>query len=125
MYPVQNAHAHCQTLWAVARLAGITPTADGWIIEPRIPMESYSFSCALYSIEVSPGRISGRLDLPADASLDLKIRVPEEWVREDIEAFISGKETAVRLSNDFAVINLQTRAVEGASWEVGAGNRSH
>jgi hypothetical protein len=125
MYPVQNAHAHCQTLWAVARLAGIAPTADGWIIEPRIPMDSYSFSCALFSIEVSPGRIGGRLDLPADASLDLKIRVPKEWDSDEIEAFISGKETAVRLSDDFAVINLRTRAVEGACWEVKADDRAH
>ncbi len=123
MYPVQNAHAHCQTMWAVARLAGITPTPEGWTVEPRIPMETYSFSCALFGIEVTPGRIGGYVDLPVGAILDLKIKIPEAWERGEIRASVGGEKAELSLDNGMAVLEVSARAGEKSVWAIAAGNK--
>ncbi|HUT51907.1 MAG TPA: hypothetical protein VM658_00815 [bacterium] len=118
MYPIQNAHAHCQTLWAIARLAGITPTPGGWIVEPRIPMSPYSFSCALYGIEVGPQKISGYVDLPARAVLTLNIKIPEGWEINKINAWVGGEKVDIIFSQDFAILTVGAESNQKVNWEI-------
>jgi len=119
MYPVQNAHSHCQTLWATARMAGVTPTAGGWLVEPRIPMQSYSFDCALFGVSVEPGRIAGRASLPEPAPLTIMVRVPQEW--DAVQVRENGRALGHRMENGLAVFELPKKPQgQNAEWEVSA-----
>lgn len=111
MYPVQNGHAHAQTMWALARMAGITPTASGWIVEPRIPMSSYSFDCALFSLQVSPDKISGAVRAVAGDEMELRLKLPAGW---------AGKRLTATETDGYAVLHLHARADESVSWGVSA-----
>ena len=115
-YPVQNAHAHCQTMYTIARLAGITPTAEGWTIIPRIPMARYAFSCHLFVLEVEPGRISGAVNLPVTAELPLKVKIPAGWTNPEVT--VDGRRVHAVCSNDRVEFMIKAQAERKTKWEI-------
>jgi len=119
MYPVQNAHAHCQTMWAVARMAGITPRAEGWVVDPRIPMERYSFDCALYSLQVSPGVIGGRVKVFAADEFEIRVKLPEGWRPGSVSARVGGRDVPLTRDADSVAFKIRTGGGRESAWEVG------
>jgi hypothetical protein len=115
-YPVQNVHSHCETLYAVARLAGITPTADGWTIAPRIPHEKVSFSCALFDLAAAPSCMEGAVRLPVTADLRLKVHVPLSWREPRLS--IGGAPAEGSLADGVLSFTVHARAGEGSAWRI-------
>lgn len=118
MYPVQNAHSHCQTLYALARLAGISPGREGWTIEPRIPMEKYAFKCALYGIEKAPGRIGGYVRPPVEAELELRVAVPPGWNKARVVAKVNGEKVRPEWEGQKAVLRVKAGPASETKWEI-------
>jgi hypothetical protein len=112
MYPVQNVHAHCQTMWALARIAGIEPVAEGWTIDPRVPMENFSLTTALFSISRSPGRAEG--ECRAMAPLKLSVKLPSGVRPEDAKAYVNG--TVVDAAHEKGAVGFMVRP--GDAWSV-------
>jgi hypothetical protein len=123
MYPVQNAHSHCQIMHALAFLAGVRPSAggEGWTVDPRIPAREYAFACALYSLKVGPDRIGGAVRLPVTAPLRLKVKLPPELDPEMLVVTVEGQEVEASFEGEFAVFTLPARAGAAVAWEVGPG----
>ncbi len=115
-YPVQNIHAHGQMMYTLARLAGLTADVDGWTISPKIPHEIYSFSCSLFGIDVSPGKISGYLSLPVNTMLKVKIELPEGLCAEKV--LIEGIQTRYRKTGNRLELNLNTQKDKKVVWSI-------
>lgn len=119
-YPVQNAHSHCQTMWAVARLAGVVPEAEGWVIEPLIPESNYSFHCALYSLTVKPDGLRGSVRLPTGGKLRLKVHLPHELDPEAMTVRVGGNELEqLEFAGEFVLIPVEGQTGETVEWRVG------
>ncbi len=101
MYPVQNAHSHCQTMWVMARLAGISPFAEGLAVEPRVPLESYSFSCRLFSISKGPDEIAGSLRVGDGGPLKLRVEIPENMRGRQLAFSVNGEKISSAALGDY------------------------
>lgn len=112
LYPVQNTHAHCQTLYAVARLAGITPTAEGWTIQPRIPHRPYTFACALCELEVALDGIGGVVRPSVATGLTLQVHLPAGL--GPVRVIVDGQPAGHRCANGVIVFPVRP----GQRWRV-------
>ena len=121
-YPVQNIHAHGQMMYALAKLAGISADADGWTISPKIPHDSYSFSCSIFGVDVSPEKISGYVCLPVNAALKLRVGASETIPTQ--EFFINGQKAEMNVSDGIISIYLNVKKDEKTEWEVISGDES-
>lgn len=116
LYPVQNTHAHSQTLFVLARLAGITPTPEGWTIAPRVPYASYTFACDLFSLEVTPAYIAGTVHPPVTASLGLEVRIPKNWQNPAVT--VQGHPVASTITEDKVVFAVPAVTSERIGWKI-------
>ena len=121
-YPVQNIHAHGQMMYALAKLSGISADAGGWTISPKIPHETYSFSCNLFGVDVSPERTNGYVCLQVNAALKLRVGAPETITAPEV--FINGQKVEMNVSDGIISIYLNVKKDEKTEWEVISGDES-
>jgi len=115
-YPVQNIHAHGQMMYALAKLAGLAAGIDGWTISPRIPHETYSFSCSLFGIDVSPEKISGYVCLPVSTSLILNVELPEKLTGKKI--LVDGRQVQYKNTGNMLELYLNAQKGEKVVWSI-------
>jgi Glycosyl hydrolase 36 superfamily, catalytic domain len=118
MYPIQNAHSHCQTMWAIARMAGITPTINGWIVDSRIPMSHYSFDCALYGISVNKSEVTGRVTLPADDEFTIEVVLSDEWKNKNLNVTIDSRKTIFEFNEGIAEFQINAKKRQSLDWKI-------
>ncbi len=105
-YPVMNAHPHAQILYAIAHLAGLNGTPEGYTIDPKIPSESFSFRSYTASIERSHGSLKGSFTFQDRGEIPVKVRVPEEWKGRAVEARVKGKLVEAHLEEGFLEFDI-------------------
>jgi hypothetical protein len=115
-YPVQNIHAHSQMMYALAKLAGISADAEGWTISPKIPHETYSFSCSLFGVNLSPEKISGYACLPVSASSKLSIELPESIKGQKV--FVDGQQVPAQKIGNKLELSLCMLKGKKVAWDI-------
>jgi hypothetical protein len=117
-YPVMNAHSHAQLLWALARLAGITGTPEGLVIDPRIPDKTFSFKTRAFSVEKTPGGISGGITLGSDGEMLMRVRAPYPRGAGGLVVTVNGMRVEGALSDGFVRFRLPFTKGVTTTWDV-------
>jgi hypothetical protein len=103
-------------MYALAKLSGISADAEGWTISPKIPHETYSFSCSLFGVDVCPERISGYVCLPVIKPLSLTIELPEKITKPIV--FVDGHKVAAKMTGSALKFSLISKKEQKVTWEI-------
>jgi len=76
-FPIMNLNIHANFLNSVLKLAGITPTFEGLIIDPKFPTDSFEFESKLLKLKVSSLNIHGFYKPLEKYECIIKIRKPQ------------------------------------------------
>ncbi len=120
-YPVMNAHSHAQFLYALARLAGITGTPEGLVIDPRVPDDTFVFRTQAFSVEKSPRGISGGVTLECDGQMYLRVRAPEGSGAGGLVVTVNGRRVVHTISDGFVRFELPFAKGVTATWDTPGG----
>lgn len=76
-FPTANSNAHAGPLWSAARLAGLIPSADGWLIEPAIDAPSFRLTSTLADLVWTPEGMAGRFRVQGTDPVEFGVRAPD------------------------------------------------
>jgi hypothetical protein len=117
-YPVMNAHSHAQILYALARLAGLEGTIDGYIIDPGIPADSFSFQARTASVEREKDCLKGSFVFQAHGEITVKVRIPDHWQGKAIEVRVNGARADANFREGFLQFPLRHQRHIPATWKI-------
>ncbi len=126
-YPVMNAHSHAQFLYALARLAGITGTPEGLVIDPRIPDETFSFRTKSFSVERTSRGISGGVTLGSDGQMLMRVQTPRGTGATRLIVTVNERPVEYTISGGFVRFRLFFTKAATATWDIrvgGSGGRA-
>jgi len=112
-WPVMNTHAHCQWLWAAARLAVLNPTSEGYVIDPKVPGE-FSFISAVAEIAVEEREWRGSFRLKSEGRIQVKAREPKAPYR----VLVEGSPVEARAESGWVRFELRHRKDQKVSWAI-------
>jgi cellobiose phosphorylase len=112
-WPVMNTHSHCQWLWAAARLAGLNPTAQGYLIDPKIPGK-FSFSSAVAAIAADGAGWHGSFRLQSDGKIRVRVKEPGGPYR----VLAAGVPVEAKAAQGWIEFELPLQKDQPASWAV-------
>jgi len=112
-YPVQNNNAHAMPLYAALRMAGLSATAHGLRVAPKIPLDDFSLKTALCDVRRTPGELRVRYTPIGAAVRRVQIVAPPGTMIS--EAFVNGVPRAASLGEPVEVVVL---GGEGASFDL-------
>lgn len=75
-YPALNAHVHTSPLRALMGLMGVSGTATGIRIDPRVPTETFSVVWPRLSVRSQPHEIRGDFTASANELIEVGVTVP-------------------------------------------------
>jgi len=116
-WPVQNNHPHAQFMWALARLAGFEPTAEGFLINPSLPLENYKLDTGTLGIEKSPARLAGYFKFQNSDWMTLRLKLPPGF-NSQIVVKVGGKETMYEKSGAEIKFVIPFTANKKMVWEI-------
>jgi Glycosyl hydrolase 36 superfamily, catalytic domain len=111
-YDTQIMHQPAWSLFDAIRLAGVTPTADGYRIAPHLPMDTFSLRLPRVGVSAARGRLSGFVRPEASGVLRMRVRA------DGRRAFANGRRVAAKAEDGFVVFDLPARADQAAEWSV-------
>jgi hypothetical protein len=117
-YPVMNAHSHAQILYALARLAGITGTPEGIVIDPRIPAETFSFTTTVFSVEKTRRGLSGSVTLRGDGDMFMRVRAANPGGDGVFVVTVNGRRVEAAFSDGFVRFRLPFIKGVTTTWDV-------
>jgi Glycosyl hydrolase 36 superfamily, catalytic domain/Glycosyltransferase family 36 len=109
-------HQPAWSLFGAIRLAGVTPTRDGYLIAPHLPLERFSLRLPTIGVAAEPGELRGYLRPERGGGIELRVRLPH-YARKP-RAFVDGRRVGSERDGDEVVFALPTRAGEAADWAV-------
>lgn len=112
-WPVMNTHAHSEWLWASARLAGLNPTAEGWVIAPIVPGD-FRFVSALAAIESQNGYLSGNFQPLNTGRLRIKVREPKNPYR----VLVNGRPIEPMLDSGWLIWEVDGFSQKTVAWRI-------
>ena len=122
LFPVMNNNSHGPMMWALARMAGFNPTAEGYLIDPLIPLEQYRLQTKFVGIEKNSDQISGYFIFPTEGWITLRVKLPPGF-RDKIVVAVDGRETIVDLQNHEAKFPVSFQAGKRVDWRINQGRR--
>jgi len=122
-YSTQIMHQPAWSLFAVLKLAGIDPTADGYRIDPHLPQNTFALRFPNVSISSRPGLLRGTIKTVSSARLKLRVARPPGH-RGKLTAYANGKRVKSLVENGFVVFVLPATAGKSATWAVRTSSRS-
>ena len=118
-WPIQNNHSHADFMWAMARIAGFEPTAEGFSIRPAIPQDNYKLDTGTLGLEKSPGRIAGYFKFDCAEWMLVTVSLPQGFWK-NISLKIDGKESAFQETEQGIKFPLSFVAGKKVAWEITA-----
>lgn len=91
-WPVQILFPHSEPLNAALWLAGIEPTAAGLRIDPRLPLDTWSWEGGLLRIRYSPDCVSGELGALAAEVIETELVLPSGLTGKPVAVRVNGTE---------------------------------
>lgn len=116
-WPIQNNHSHSQLMYALAKLAGFHPNAEGFEINPMIPLESYRLDTGTLGMEKSPGRLAGYFKFDSSEGMMVTVKIPP-GLGKNLLLRIDGKESAFQETEAGVKFPLAFTAGKKAQWEL-------
>ena len=116
-YEGQIMHQPAWSLFDAIRLAGVTATADGYRIEPELPVRTFSLAFPDLGVAYSPARARGYIVAASSGAVMMHVAPPDRSVRRwSVTANGTSRRIAVR--HGVLVFALRTRAGRRASWSL-------
>jgi hypothetical protein len=110
-----------QPTWMVMnaiRLAGVTPTRDGFRIVPHLPMERFSLRVPRVGVAFEPGSLRGYVRPESGGTLEMEAEVPRGVDPGSVAAYVDGRAVAHRFDPGLVRFRMPTRAKRPADWAV-------
>jgi hypothetical protein len=112
-----------QPTWMVMnaiRLAGVTPTEDGYEVIPHLPMSTFSLRLPDVGVAQRTGVLRGYVRPVQDGSVVMHVAVPPGLNPQRLAAYANGRRVPHSLENGLVVFRLPTAAGRAADWAVAA-----
>jgi Glycosyl hydrolase 36 superfamily, catalytic domain/Glycosyltransferase family 36 len=97
-------------------LAGITPTATGYRIEPHFPFKNFSLRFPEIGLAGRAGLLRGYVRPVAGGRLRMQVAVPAGATH--VVAWVAGSRARTTMVGDAATFNLPTTAGHAADWAI-------
>nr|MDO8079287.1 hypothetical protein [Candidatus Freyarchaeota archaeon] len=78
-FPVMNLNLHANFLTALIKLCGVEPDAEGIIITPHLPFQSFSLKTTLLELNVKVNEIEGSYNPLSPGLFCLRVKKPDYW----------------------------------------------
>ena len=104
-------------MYALAKLAGFHPNAEGFEINPMIPLESYRLDTGTLGMEKSPGRLAGYFKFDSSEGMMVTVKIPP-GLGKNLLLRIDGKESAFQETEAGVKFPLAFTAGKKAQWEL-------
>ena len=108
-----------QPTWMVMnalRLAGLTPTRDGYRIDPHVPQRTFNVRMSRAGIAGRPGRLSGYVVPVSGRTLAMEVEPPDG--ARNVVVFANGRRVAHSARNGVVRFRLPAKAGRPADWAV-------
>ncbi len=109
-------HQPAWSLFDAIRLAGVTPTRDGYRIAPHLPLERFSVRMQRAGVAAAPGELRGYVRPERGGPVEMRVNLPAG--ARSVVAWVDGRRAASPIDNGFAVFNVSTLAGEASDWAV-------
>jgi hypothetical protein len=109
-------HQPAWSLFDAIRLAGLTPTRDGYRIAPHLPFEDFSLRLPQIGIAGAHNALRGYLRPEAGGNLELRVRLPDRATSP--QAFVDGRRVTAAVDGGELVFRAPTRAGQATDWAV-------
>jgi Glycosyl hydrolase 36 superfamily, catalytic domain/Glycosyltransferase family 36 len=118
-YDTQIMHQPAWGLYDAIMLAGVTPTADGYTVDPHLPMRQFSLRFPDVGVARDAGGLRGYVHVARSGVL--RMRVAATAGARRLVAFADGRRVASAVRHGMVVFTLAVRAGRPADWAVVAG----
>ena len=98
------------------RLAGLTPTRDGYRIDPHVPQRTFNVRMSRAGIAGQPGRLSGYVVPVRSGTLAMEVEPPDG--ARNVVVFANGRRVAHTTRNGVVRFRLPAKAGRPADWAV-------
>jgi Glycosyl hydrolase 36 superfamily, catalytic domain/Glycosyltransferase family 36 len=122
-YDTQIMHQPAWSLYDAVMLAGVTPTADGYTITPRLPMARFSLRMGTVGVAAEKRRLRGFVAPARSGALTMRVAPPRGVRASATLAFANGRRVKARAEGALVVFTLPARADRPANWAVSAPGR--
>ena len=95
------------------RLAGVTPTRDGYRIAPHLPQETFNLRFERVGVAREPGALRGYVTPERDGPIELRVRLDGGGAPQ---AYANGEPVAHTVEDGYAVFTAQGSADEPLDW---------
>ncbi len=112
-----------QPTWMVMdaiRLAGVTPTEDGYDITPHLPMTTFSLRMPQVGVASAAGLLRGYVVTQATSTLAMHVSPPPGSSGHAVQAFADGQPVPSHMEGGLVVFDLAATAGLAANWAVEA-----
>jgi hypothetical protein len=99
------------------RLAGLTPTRDGYRIDPHLPQKRFSVRMPRAGIAARPGALSGYVTPERAGALTMEVEAPSA---KRLVVRANGRVVRHTVRDGFVRFRLPARAGRRAAWAVSA-----
>jgi hypothetical protein len=117
-YPALNAHIHTAPLRALMGLVGVSGTATGIRIDPRVPTETFSVVWPRLSVYSLPESISGSITASANEQIEVGVTVPSGLQQGDLEVIVGSSEVTYRREDGVVWFDFPARGDNPVSWSI-------
>ncbi len=110
-----------QATWMVMdaiRLAGVTPTAAGFLIMPRLPLTRFSLRLPEIGVASAPGLLRGYVRVQQSGRLTMTVGPPTGVPGSAVAAFANGRRVKATTRGGLVVFTLSAVAGRAADWAV-------
>ena len=110
-----------QPTWMVMdalRLAGVTPTRDGYRIDPHLPMARFNVRMPRTGVAAEPGLLRGYITPEADGPVELRVKLPTGVKAGSVTAWVGGRQVGRSVEGGFAVFQLDMHTGVPSDWAV-------
>jgi hypothetical protein len=122
-YPVLNTHAHSSVLRALLAVAGIRGTAEGIVIEPRFPTETFSIQWPRLALASTPSSIAGAVTTVGGGAVVMRVRLPSGLRAGAPSVTVDGVSVPSQRAGDDLVFTLEATPNTPHAWTITEGQR--
>jgi hypothetical protein len=114
-YDTQIYHQDAWSLYDAAAIAGITPTAAGFVIHPAAPMKTLSVREYSYGLATSPGVIRGYVRPLRGGVISMQVTVPHP---AGVSVFVGDEATRYQLRGSIVSFDMSVAPHHAVDWAV-------
>ncbi|HZT67888.1 MAG TPA: hypothetical protein VFA11_19010 [Acidimicrobiales bacterium] len=117
-FDTQILHQPAWSLYAAVDMAGVQPTATGYLIDPHVPLASYSMRLPNVGVAVSPGQWRGYVTALVSGAVVMQIRLPSGTDPSRVVVFANGRHVPAQVRGGSVNFSLATTAGRPADWAI-------